>query len=283
MNLLPTGTSLALVCALAAPVWAQTQWDEPQYVEWVSEGQRLYDEATALPPEARQRRRVLLMESARAKLLAREMLRAALVTGDVSDLWADATGEYFNLSENLIVNLTDLEQCDAAELLTTQVEADVSIIPTDALEHLAQLRLLIDECRDRRGRRVSAWDVARYRSLVADADGWQEQAARAGGNPDARGGLLFESVWTRQQALDQLRLALHSEGQAPGLEDAVEALFAQYPPLIEGLVSLGFCDAAQRRLLQRAFDAQVLGHTPQPPDSELAGHVERCRAGNPGE
>jgi hypothetical protein len=267
------GGCSALASALIIGVWAsaaaaQTEWDVDQYQRWIAVGQARYEEAVGLPEEAVGRRQELLVESAEAKLLAREMLRAGLLQGAVEYDRAGAISEYFNLTENLVVSLADADQCEAAALLMVQVEADSAIIPADALGYLPTMQPTITECRERNRPVDLGWDGARYAWLVDEAESWLARAEQVGDAAD-RHGLLFESVLSRHEALDLLRGEILARGEAPGLEDPLTLLFGHYPPLIDALVELGLCTVAERRLQQWQFDAVLLRDEAAPgPDAE---------------
>lgn len=256
------GGCSALTAALIIGVWAsaaaaQTEWDVEQYQRWIAVGQARYEEAVSLPEEAVARRQELLVESAEAKLLAREMLRAGLLQGAVEYDRTGAISEYFNLTENLVVSLADADQCEAAALLVVQVEADAAIIPPDALGYLPTMQPTISQCRERNRPLDLGWDRARYAALVDEAESWRARAEQVG-DPADRRGLLFESVLSRHQALDLLRAEILVRGEADGLEDPLTSLFGHYPPLIDALVDLGLCTVAERRLQRWQFDAVLL-------------------------
>lgn len=262
--LLVVALALPVVALAPAPADAQTRWSSRQYGDWIDEGTSLYDEAMALPPEALERRHELLRESARVKLLARAMLRAAIVSGAVDSFRDSAIGEYFNLCENLIVHLATLDQCEASALLIEQVEADEAILPPDGVAYLGRLEPTLAECRARVARPNPGWELERFLRLVADADAWREQAAEVDG--DDAIAARFEAAQSEQEALDALREALLGYGRADGLDAPAEQLFAQYPRLVEDLVALGQCEVARRRVAQWRFDAELLGAS-APPES----------------
>lgn len=274
--------SSALAVALVVGVWAsaaaaQTEWDVDQYQRWIAVGQARYEEAVSLPEEAVARRQELLVESAEAKLLAREMLRAGLLRGVVEYDRAGAITEYFNLTENLVVSLADADQCEAAALLMVQVEADAAIIPAEALDYLPTMQPTISECRERNRPVALGWDRARYVALVEEAESWLARAERVGEAPDGRG-LLLESLLSRQQALDLLRREILGRGVADGLEDPVTALFGHYPALIDALTELGFCGVAERRLRQWQVDATLLRNDAAP-GPEVERQLAACGGG----
>ena len=135
---------------LALPAQAQVQWNPSSYIDLVREGDRLYEEAGGIPDDRREERRSLLYQSAQVKQRALEMIRRGLLSGSVAgDLRAIAIEDLFNLNENIIVIMMDLDQCAAAELLLEQALGDPTILPVGAVEHLESQRPRIRACESR--------------------------------------------------------------------------------------------------------------------------------------
>jgi hypothetical protein len=253
------------------------RWDQAEYVELIEQGQQAYDEATALPADAIHRRHQLLYQSARVKAGARRLLYFAIVTGEFDDVLGDAISEWFNLSENLVVTLVQIGECDASELILDELQEHREQLQSDALEYLDTLPARIESCRSHVVSGANTWDPRRFHELRNDADEWLERSSQSDAGSTAQRDLLLESVWSREQSVDLLRSMLFTYAEAPGVENPTESLFEQYPPLIDALVRLGFCDTAERRLLQRRIDAQVLQTEPTTADADLASQIEGCR------
>ncbi|MBN1945049.1 MAG: hypothetical protein JW797_05195 [Bradymonadales bacterium] len=262
--------TLTAVPLLGAKGWAQTEWDAQQYATWVMEGRELYEQAQQLPRDAAQRRQELLLQSAQLKLAARELLQNALVTGSLSPEVADqAIGELYNLGENLIVTMLELDQCEAAMMLLGQMEREVALAPPDGLEHLQLVHPLVDQCRQRVVEAAAPWEEQRFLRLTEEARGLREESQ---GDADA----LMESVGKRMEALDLLRSALFSGVEIGRVSAPDQALFDLYDSLITDLVDLGFCGMAARRLALRDRDAQLLRPDSTGGEVALSDRVRTC-------
>jgi len=265
-----------LLLVSAVPASGQMLWDQDEYVDLVERGQRAYDEAMELPDAAVHRRHELLQQSLRAKAAARRLLYAGLMSAEFDDAYDAAMTEWFNLTENLVVTLTLLSQCDAAELAVDELDGVRDRLSADAVAYIDNLRERVANCREQEAAAEVTWDIDRYRQLLDDAEVWQARADQSRPGSDSQRSLQLESVWRREQAVNLLRVTLFTYAVAPGLEDPVGTLFQHYPLLIDGLVELGFCNAAQRRLAQRGVDERVLSADAQPPEADLQAHIDAC-------
>jgi hypothetical protein len=101
----------------------------------------------------------LLMNSVDLKLQVIDMLRGALHAGELDDYGDRPREDLFNLQQNLIVLLTDLDHCEEADTYLDMAESDRDILPESASVGLDAMATLVIECRDRVASVVVATDT----------------------------------------------------------------------------------------------------------------------------
>lgn len=131
------GSSLAI---------GQTVWDPERFEALVVESNFFYDTALDLPQSDQEERRQLLIESAESKREAIEMLRSALVAGELEQYAEQARQELLYLEQNMVVLLAQLGFCGAANTRLDAAMADPSLLPEAGVGELEQTRTRIEEC-----------------------------------------------------------------------------------------------------------------------------------------
>lgn len=270
--------TLAFLLLGISTAHAQIEWDPDRYVELTQEGQTLYREALELPISEAAARRSALFEAASILLEGLEMLRSALLTGEVEAERDEALADFYTLSENLVVIFLDLDQCTAAELLLRQALTHPELLPEGGTEHLESLQPRFEECRTRVSESATAWDPDHYDGLVASADSWGQRAQSAEDEANRRNA-LFESFQSQLEALELLRRALLSE-QAVDEEgrDFADELYERYDALISVMLELGFCGTARRRLQEVAADATLMPSPRSQAVLSREGEVAACES-----
>ena len=239
--------------------WAQA-WDPIRYIELCQEADVSYAQARALPVGYEDTRRDLLTETLLLKQQALDMLRRAVLSGAISETdiqYRDAIQDLFNLSENVIYLLIELDQCTAGDLQLGQALDDPFILPPGAVQHLEALRPLVNDCRQRVAAYEHLWDFQRYQEEARLAEELRLEASRAltDGDEEAYEEATFESIQHNLQALTILREAMLGGQINPDNPTASNQLFVLYHALISGFLSLDQCDAANRRIQQAIQDA----------------------------
>lgn len=244
--------AISLILVLPLPGFAQETWDMDAWIELVTEGNRLFLEAQDVPLDDDETYRGLIRESLQFKQAAIEMLRRALLLNQieaVAELSEYANQDLYNLTENVIVLLVDLDQCDAAQLSLQQALSDTSILPEGGSDYLDGLRPQIDECRERVAHLGVQFDYDAYNSAVADGDRWRErgEAGREIDDPFWESDLLESSQHYREA------ISMVENGLSAGrLEDRDGVVAAEMLELYDRLVSILFdvsaCENAERRI-----------------------------------
>jgi hypothetical protein len=257
---------------------AQIEWDPDRYVELTQEGQTLYRQALELPISEAAARRSALFDAASILLEGLEMLRSALLRGEVEAERDEALADFYTLSENLVVIFLDLDQCTAAELLLRQALTHPELLPEGGAEHLESLQPRFDECRTRVSESATAWDPDHYDGLVASASSWGQRARSAEDEANRRNA-LFESFQSQLEALELLRRALLSEQAADEVgRDFADELYERYDALISVMLELGFCGTARRRLQEVAADATLMPSPRSQAVLSREGEVAACES-----
>jgi hypothetical protein len=263
--------------------WAQVTWDAEEYVELTQEGQRLYDEAMAMPLDAVARRQDLLFRSADLKQQGLEMLRTALLTGEVEDQREMAVQDFYTLNENLLVVLLDLDQCAASELLLNQAVARPEWLPEGGLSHLESLRDDVSECYGRveSGERTM-WEATHYHELVAQAGAWLDQAhALDRDETRQRRDLLWEASRSTDEAVQMIRAGLlRGEVRESEVTDPEGELFRRYDELMGILLELDLCNATERQLEQATQDGEMMASSSDL-EARRRADIAACRRRNP--
>ena len=244
---------------LPASSWAQA-WDPIRYIEMCQEAEVTYTQAEALPVGYEDTRHELLTETLLLKQQALEMLRRAVLSGEILETdvqYEDAIQDLFNLSENVIYLLIELDQCTAGELQLGRALDDPFILPPGAVQQLEALRPVVNECRLRVAAYEHLWDFQRYQEEALLADEFRFEASRALTDGDEEGfrEATFESIQHNSQALTILRQAMLGGQVDPDNPTASNQLFGIYHALISGFLSLDQCDAANRRIQQAVEDS----------------------------
>ena len=139
---------LCLIVFTVCPLCAQAQtFDAARYTELVNTSNELYREAQGETDEAA--RAELLSGSASLKREALDMLRTALLDGEVDSFREQAEQDLFNLQQNLIVLLSDLDRCAEALGQLEEALGDTEILPEGSTEQLATMRTNIVDCEAR--------------------------------------------------------------------------------------------------------------------------------------
>jgi len=266
---------LVLSLSLLASVNVAAQaWDPLEYLQLLDEADRAYARAQALPITYQEARQELLVETLRLKQQAMELLRRAVLSGEISEidaLYDDAVRDLFNLNENLLYLLMELNQCDAAEIALERTLADPFILPPGGQDQLEELRPLMEECRVRVREARHQWDYERLNDLLEESVALREEAEGylAAGEVDSYRLALFESVQATSGALDILRAAMLSGSVDPSNPAATGQLFDLYHQLITGFLDMNQCEAAAGRLDRAIEDAGSF------PDGHPEGFVNR--------
>lgn len=271
--------AIAAICLLGAvSAAAQTgSWDPDTYLDLVRRGEEAYDEALATPAGQPERRRELLFESARIKQTALSLLRTALITDTVTEFREEAVADYFNLNQNLVVILVQLDQCAAAELLLYEA-ANAPGLAEQAVEiDLESLQVRVDDCNERVGSTAGGWDVSSYRDLEREGRlAFEDAEAMPESDEAGRSAFLYQSMRATEAAATLLHNGL-VEGRAQAFLDTPEADYLDLTEQsVEVFLALGLCEAAESRLL-------VARETPQflPGDADgvlgpLGRRVDAC-------
>ena len=143
-------TVFCLIATLGtAPVaWGQI-FDPGRYGNLVRESNEVYDEAQGQTDESAQQE--LLIQSATLKHEALQMLRDALLAGELDAYGETPRQDLFNLRQNLIVVLCELDDCDEAQAQLDEGLSDAAIMPEGVVDRLAEMQGPINDCRERTG------------------------------------------------------------------------------------------------------------------------------------
>ncbi|MBN1944997.1 MAG: hypothetical protein JW797_04935 [Bradymonadales bacterium] len=249
--------TVGLVTILTGTAVAQ-QWDPNRYLELLDDGNRIYERAQELGPN-NPRYNQMVYDTLALKQEALEMLRRAVLAREVPEyLMNDARTDLFNLNENVMFLLMEIDQCAAAELLLDRSAMDTEILPEGGLEHLGRLRGDLDVCYEGvASAEAATWDIEEYLQMIEEAETWRAQADAAT-EPIARNAALFESSQDYGRALDYLR-----QGMMHGLVDEITGLtsadlFDLYETLIMNFLEMNLCPSAERRLEQAISDSNML-------------------------
>lgn len=148
---------VCLTVLTVGPICAHAQaFDAARYGELVRVSNERYRAAEAETDE--EARTALLSESAALKTEALEMLRTALLDGEVDSFRDQAQQDLFNLQQNLIVLLSDLDECAAALSQLEEALGDAEILPDGSTERLAAMRMNIVDCEARVAAAVETTD-----------------------------------------------------------------------------------------------------------------------------
>ena len=133
--------SLALFLAVLMSVSAlsQTVWDAEHYLELVDRSDYLFGLASELPEDNADQRRDLLLESARLKEQAIDMLRTTLAAGELDAFGDRPRSNLLALYQNVGVLLAQLDLCSLAEAQLDRAREDESILPDLAIPALTGL------------------------------------------------------------------------------------------------------------------------------------------------
>jgi hypothetical protein len=266
---------LGLACSVAlwpAPVSAQPSWDAQVYTQLLAQGRELRTQALAFEAGSEARRDLLVRSLSRYRQ-AQSMLRQAIVTGAVDAYRADAVTEAFNLTDNVIVELLALEQCEAAAAELEQLAGDAALLPPDAAPHLQTLRSRLRQCRERVSLGGGPWSESAYGAAVEQAERWRLRAQTAASEAE-RNAALFEATVAETVALDRLQAAARAGAAVPGL-DAVQQLGVHYNRVVAGLLDIALCEAAAARIAERNAALAELGATS--PLSDFRTELQSCR------
>jgi hypothetical protein len=198
-----------MLAAVFAPVAARAQeaWDPARYQQLVEEGNALYEQAEARDSSAEYR--VSSIRRWPSNSRPRDA-GDAVIRNEIAD-WRTCEAviqDLFNLNENVLVLLMELDQCAAAELLLDRSMRDEELLPAGGLEHLTAVRDTdLAECQVRASQTQATWDLERFLTLVEQGDHWREQAASVQ-DPTSLASNLFESAEAYTQALEYLRIGL---------------------------------------------------------------------------
>lgn len=266
--------------ALPTSSWAQA-WDPIRYLEICQEADATYTRAEALPVGYEDSRRELLTETLLLKQQALEMLRRAVLSGEVTEIdpqYQDAIQDIFNLSENVLYLLIELDQCTAAELQLGYALDDPFILPPGAVQHLESLRPLLEECRQRIAAYQHLWDFQRYQEEAQLAEDYRLAASIAltEGDEGAFREATFENIQHNARALTILREAMLGGQVNRDNPTASNQLFHLYHALISGFLSLDQCDAANRRIQQAIQDAGDFRDTHPEEFADREGEIRDC-------
>jgi hypothetical protein len=242
-----------LLLTIPGTAGAQGGWDATQWLELVEQGDNLYQQAVETDEDDDESYRGYLRESLRYKQQALEMLRRALLLHQieaVEQLSADANRDLFNLAENVIVILLELDQCDAGELMLDRALGDPDLLPEGGVVHLESLRSEFQDCRVQVAESGAAvFDYDRLSSLILAAEQWREAALiRDAGDTMGRSGDLFESSYAYVEAIGLLNVGLTSGLLIDPDGEHESTLYALHNELITVLLDVNSCDAAQRRV-----------------------------------
>lgn len=233
---------------------AQTEWDALSYLQLLDEGEYFYAQAQELE-QGSELRRTLLFQAALAKQAAGELVRRAMLGGGLpEDVQALAVQDFFNLNENLMVILIELEQCTAASLLLEQLLSEPSTLPGGATEHLASMRPTVEECLETLPERPVGWDREIFEELVATGNGIYEDAqqAIAADHPE-QFSLLFDTIRLDREALAVLHPALEENRIEPEYrEQAHQQLVELHLRIIGSILNMELCDSASFAIGQTA-------------------------------
>ena len=243
--------AISLFLVLPTSSFAQEGWDMDRWVELVTEGNRLFTEAQDVPLDDDAAYRDLIRQSLQYKQAAIEMLRRALLLNQieaVAELSEYANQDLYNLTENVIVLLVDLDQCDAAQLSLQQALGDTSILPEGGPEHLEGLRPQIEECRDRVAQLNVQFDYDAYNASVADGDRWRERGelGRDVDDPFWESDLL-EAAQHYREAIRMVETGLLGGRLEDRDGEVTPEMLELYNQLLTILFAVNACENAERR------------------------------------
>jgi len=251
-----------LTAILLAPIRlsAQTEWDALSYLQLLDEGEYFYAQAQELE-QGTELRRTLLFQAALAKQAAGELVRRALLGGELpGNIQALAIQDFFNLNENLMVILIELEQCTAASLLLEQLLSEPSTLPDGATEHLASMRPTVEECLETLPERPVGWDRELFEELVAAGTRFHQDAQQAiAAEQPEQFSLLFETIRLDREALAVLSPALEENRVEPEYqEQAHQQLVDLQLRIIGSILRMDLCDSASVAIEQTAESGALL-------------------------
>ena len=140
--------AIFLIVFLGFPVTAASQiFDAARYGQQVRESNALYDQAQGEADESAKQE--LLIQSATLKHEALQMLRDALLAGELEAFGDQARQDLFNLRQNLIVVLCELDDCAEARTQLEEGLGDAAIMPEGAVGRLGAMQNPIDSCQTR--------------------------------------------------------------------------------------------------------------------------------------
>ena len=128
-----------------ASALAQTQWNPEEYAGLVQQSNALYDSAQELT-ETDAVRRSMLVECVDLKREAIEMLRDAIITGQVDEYLEAAVEELMINHQNMVVLLSDLGLCSDATARLDEAFDDAEQMVGDYVATLEPVRQRIADC-----------------------------------------------------------------------------------------------------------------------------------------
>ena len=147
------------------------------------ESDELYQQAEGEPDEIA--RHNLLTQSTTRKTEALEMLRTALLDGELEAYADQAKQDLFNLRQNLIVVLCELDRCAEALEQIEEAMSDSEILPESATARIASMRASVVDCEAR---------VEQAAAEEAAVEEWLEPIETDATDPSAAAGSASEET-----------------------------------------------------------------------------------------
>ena len=144
------GVSFAVVALVAIAANAQSGWDPRQYLEDVRRAGEAADAAEALPDSAGERRLELLQVSLDHRAASLQMLRAALLSGELDGqgeaFLERAQGDLYLGYQNLVWLHLQLEQCALGRATFDEAYENFRLLPAAGTPELDAMNADIGAC-----------------------------------------------------------------------------------------------------------------------------------------